>query len=62
MLRTARFLKILVLCFDDRLLDVQHVAKETNRLNVDLLRALLNEAATSIGIVGCDLLLYLADA
>ena len=51
-----------VLGLDDGVLDVLHAGEEADRLHVDLLRALLDEAAAAVGVVVGDLLLDLADA
>ncbi len=51
-----------VLGFDDGVFNVLHGGVEAERLNVDLLRALLNKAAAAVGVVIGDLLLDLADA
>ena len=46
---------------EDDLLDVVHVGEEANLLDVDLLLALLDEAAAGVDVVGGDLLLDLLD-
>ncbi len=51
-----------VLGLDDGVFDVLHAGEEAQRLHVDLLRALLDEAAAAVGVVVGDLLLDLADA
>jgi len=51
-----------ILGLDDGVLDVLHAGEEAHGLDVDLLRALLDEAAAAVGVVVGDLLLYLADA
>ena len=42
---------------DDGILDVLNGGEEAGGLHVDLLRALLDEAASAVGIIGGDLLL-----
>ena len=51
-----------VLRLDDGVFDVLHARVEAERLHVDLLRALFNEAAAAVGVVVGDLLLDLRDA
>ena len=46
---------------DDGVLDVLNAGVKAQRLHVDLLRALFNEAAAAVGVVVGDLLLDLAD-
>ncbi len=47
--------------FEDSLLDVVDVGEEANFLHVDLLIALLDEAAAGVDVIGGDLLLDLLD-
>ena len=51
-----------ILRLDDGVFDVLHAGVEAQRLHIDLLRALLDEAAAAVGVVVGDLLLDLADA
>ncbi len=51
-----------VLSLDDSVLNVLDAGEKTQRLHVDLLRALLDEAAAAVGVVVGDLLLDLGDA
>ena len=48
-----------VLRFDYRVLNVLNAAVEAQRLDIDLLRALLNKAAAAVGVVIGNLLLNL---